>query len=178
MNRSASTLTCPPGRPRNRAFCSDARSSAVAWRQPVVAPGATTVPVSSIPHVIVRLYPSAKRTLGGSAMHKTSIIASIAFVCIPAHAQTESKEPVANDIVVTGTRSEGRAALASSAPIDVVSGDTIVGTGFSDLGLLSISFSPRSISHAPRPLPPAETDATSVWIHSRKTRALASTRAT
>ncbi len=38
------------------------------------------------------------------------------------------------DIIVTGTRSVGRRALESSAPIDVVSGEAVAATGFPDLG--------------------------------------------
>lgn len=39
-----------------------------------------------------------------------------------------------SDIIVTGTRSAGRAALASSAPVDVITSRAVEDTGFADLG--------------------------------------------
>jgi iron complex outermembrane receptor protein len=57
------------------------------------------------------------------------------------------------DIVVTGTRSSGRRALESSAPIDVVSAEALADTGYPDLGRAlntlqpSISF-PRAATTA------------------------------
>jgi iron complex outermembrane receptor protein len=64
-----------------------------------------------------------------------------------AHAQTSDEQPAAGDIIVTGTRSTGRAALESSAPVDVVSGDTIANTGFSDIGR-ALNFLQPSINFA------------------------------
>jgi iron complex outermembrane receptor protein len=62
----------------------------------------------------------------------------IALACAlsgTANAQSvPAEEDSGGDIVVTGTRSAGRAALDSSAPIDVVSADALVDSGYADLG--------------------------------------------
>lgn len=54
---------------------------------------------------------------------------------------------MAGDIIVTGTRSTGRAVLESAAPIDVVSGDAIANTGFSDIGR-ALNFLQPSVNFA------------------------------
>ncbi|MGK6320760.1 TonB-dependent receptor plug domain-containing protein [Sphingomonas sp. DT-204] len=51
------------------------------------------------------------------------------------------------DIVVTGTRSAGRAAIESSAPIDVVSSDAIASTGYPDLSR-ALNFLQPSVNFA------------------------------
>lgn len=61
--------------------------------------------------------------------------------------QTDTVVDIADDIVVTGTRSAGRSALASSAPIDVVSGDAIADSGFADLGR-ALNFLQPSVNFA------------------------------
>lgn len=82
--------------------------------------------------------------------------ATIAWVAAPVPAQ--STDPVGPgeqlaetapgaDIVVTGTRSVGRTALASSAPIDVVAGETLTGSGYPDLGR-ALNFLQPSINFA------------------------------
>lgn len=67
-------------------------------------------------------------------MGKTYWIAALAASSTVAQAQTTGTPAGGDEIVVTGTRSSGRAALMSSVPVDVVSGDVIAGTGFTDLG--------------------------------------------
>ncbi|WP_324260361.1 TonB-dependent receptor [Altererythrobacter sp. H2] len=64
-----------------------------------------------------------------------------------AFAQGAPTESGADEIIVTGTRTEGRAALASSAPIDVVSGDAITESGHPDLGR-ALNFLQPSINFA------------------------------
>ena len=64
-----------------------------------------------------------------------------------AQAQTETRPDPDNEIIVTGTRASGRAALESSAPVDVVSGDTIADTGFPDLGR-ALNFLQPSVNFA------------------------------
>src|SRR3546814_9084083 len=67
-------------------------------------------------------------------MLRTFLLASVALCATAAHAQTDPATDKTGDIVVTGTRSVGRADLASSALIDVISGVAIADSGFSDLG--------------------------------------------
>jgi len=50
-------------------------------------------------------------------------------------------------IIVTGTRASGRVALESSAPVDVVSGETIADTGFPDIGR-ALNFLQPSVNFA------------------------------
>ncbi|SNT09944.1 TonB-dependent receptor plug domain-containing protein [Sphingopyxis indica] len=64
-----------------------------------------------------------------------------------AQAQSEAGPSPESEIIVTGTRSSGRAALESSAPVDVVSGETITATGFPDLGR-ALNFLQPSINFA------------------------------
>lgn len=65
---------------------------------------------------------------------KTALLAAAGLTALAhaAHAQTGDATQV-DEIVVTGTRSPGRAALAASTPIDVVSADTLAATGYTDL---------------------------------------------
>jgi iron complex outermembrane receptor protein len=68
-------------------------------------------------------------------MIRTILLTTAAFITCEAYAQEAGVEPQREgDIVVTGTRSQGRAALDSSAPIDVVSGKEILESGYPDLG--------------------------------------------
>src|SRR3546814_12456956 len=80
-------------------------------------------------------------------MLRTFLLASVALCATAAHAQTDPATDKTGDIVVTGTRSVGRAALASSAPIDVISGDAIADSGFSDLGR-ALNFLQPSVNFA------------------------------
>lgn len=69
---------------------------------------------------------------------KTCLIAAVGLAAAgtSAHAQSQTlEESVAalDEIIVTGTRSPGRAALAASAPIDVVSAEALSSTGYPDL---------------------------------------------
>lgn len=64
-----------------------------------------------------------------------------------AHAQTQDSEGFGDEIIVTGTRALGRAALESSAPVDVVSGEAIADTGFPDLGR-ALNFLQPSVNFA------------------------------
>ena len=69
------------------------------------------------------------------------------------HAQTSVGMPdpqqasETSEIIVTGTRSAGREALASSAPIDVVTAEALSSGGFTDLGR-SLNFLEPSINFA------------------------------
>lgn len=64
---------------------------------------------------------------------KTCLVAAaLAAVGTSAHAQEPSSAAL-DEIIVTGTRSPGRAALAASAPIDVVSAEALSSTGYPDL---------------------------------------------
>jgi iron complex outermembrane receptor protein len=65
----------------------------------------------------------------------------------PVMAQTVPQPLADGDIIVTGTRSSNRTALESSAPVDVVSGETIADTGFPDLGR-ALNFLQPSINFA------------------------------
>lgn len=65
-------------------------------------------------------------------MTKYYLLASVALWSTAASAQVETQD--ISEIVVTGTRSAGRAALESSVPVDVVTAKTLSETGFSDLG--------------------------------------------
>lgn len=68
-------------------------------------------------------------------MIRTLLLTTAAFSAFAAHAQEMSRDTSnEDDIVVTGTRAEGRAALESSAPIDVVAGEEILDSGFPDMG--------------------------------------------
>jgi len=68
-------------------------------------------------------------------MIRILLLTTAALSALAAHAQDADPEFQGNnDIVVTGTRSEGRAALESSAPIDVVGGEEILESGHPDLG--------------------------------------------
>ena len=64
-----------------------------------------------------------------------------------AQAQTGAQPNPDSEIIVTGTRASGRAALESSAPVDVVSGETIADTGFPDLGR-ALNFLQPSVNFA------------------------------
>ena len=65
---------------------------------------------------------------------KTALLAAASLNAIAGAALAQVEEPTAVDeIVVTGTRSPGRAALASSTPIDVLSAEALEGTGYADL---------------------------------------------
>lgn len=70
-------------------------------------------------------------------MYKVTLLAIFMACGCAGQAQAQSgiadAELGTEDIVVTGTRSAGRAALASSVPVDVASGETIANTGFADL---------------------------------------------
>ncbi len=78
-------------------------------------------------------------------MLRTILLAGIALQATAAHAGTELEAGA--DIIVTGTRSAGRAALDSSAPIDVVSGTKLVASGFPDLGR-ALNFLQPSVNFA------------------------------
>lgn len=68
-------------------------------------------------------------------MIRIMLLTTAALSALAAHAQDTAPElQDRSDIVVTGTRSEGRAVLESSAPIDVVGGDEILESGHPDLG--------------------------------------------
>ncbi len=69
-------------------------------------------------------------------MHRFWLLASAAIAAPSANAQTTDDEPAreVEEIVVTGTRSAGRAALNSPAPIDVVTAEAISDTGYVDVG--------------------------------------------
>lgn len=59
------------------------------------------------------------------------VIGASASAAQPPEAEPKDNAP---DIIVTGTRSAGRAALTSSSPVDVVTGETIEESGHPDLG--------------------------------------------
>ena len=84
------------------------------------------------------------------------VAATVACGAVPAAAQSDGAMPVGvtrggdatgDDIIVTGTRAAGRGALASSAPIDVVSGETLTDSGYPDLGR-ALNFLQPSVNFA------------------------------
>ena len=82
----------------------------------------------------------------GDDMFRMILLAGAALQASGAHAAQEDSGDVA-DIVVTGSRSGGRAALESSAPIDVVSGQKLTSSGFPDLGR-ALNFLQPSVNFA------------------------------
>lgn len=79
-------------------------------------------------------------------MHRILFLAGTALAAPAVYAQPVSDEGGA-DIIVTGTRTTGRAALQSSAPVDVVSGEAIAGTGYNDLNR-ALNFLQPSVNFA------------------------------
>jgi iron complex outermembrane receptor protein len=80
-------------------------------------------------------------------MLRYSIFATLTLCATAAHAQSDVPPADAGDIIVTGTRSSGRSALQSSAPIDVVSGDVLASGGYADLGR-ALNFLQPSVNFA------------------------------
>jgi iron complex outermembrane recepter protein len=67
-------------------------------------------------------------------MFRTMLLAGV-MLTMPTVASAEDEGSADGDpIIVTGTRSAGRAALASPVPIDVVNGQALEASGFTDLG--------------------------------------------
>lgn len=64
-----------------------------------------------------------------------------------AAAQTVPAEDQAGDIIVTGTRAQGREALQSSAPVDVVDAERLKSSGYPDLGR-ALNFLQPSVNFA------------------------------
>ena len=79
------------------------------------------------------------------------VVGMAMLTCGAVLAQTETRLDPDGEMIVTGTRVSRRAALESSAPVDVVSGETIADTGFPDLAARRTSCGHRSISRAPPP---------------------------
>lgn len=67
-------------------------------------------------------------------MLRTCLVAGMVLSAANANAQELPNESEQGDIIVTGTRASGRAALQSSAPVDVVSAQVLTNSGYSDLG--------------------------------------------
>ncbi|WP_313015259.1 TonB-dependent receptor [Brevundimonas sp.] len=65
---------------------------------------------------------------------KTALLAAAGLSAIAHAANAQSNDATqVDEIVVTGTRSAGRSALAASTPIDVVSAEAMEATGYTDL---------------------------------------------
>lgn len=82
-------------------------------------------------------------------MYRTLFVAGTTL-CLSAgqaQAQTVETPPAGSDIIVTGTRASGREALQSSAPIDVVSGETILDSGYPDVSR-ALNFLQPSVNFA------------------------------
>lgn len=68
-------------------------------------------------------------------MIRELLLTTAALSAFEAHAQDAHPAPMSDsEIVVTGTRTEGRAALESSAPVDVLGGGEVLESGYPDLG--------------------------------------------
>lgn len=81
-------------------------------------------------------------------MIRTILLATTTLWAGSAAAQQASADIVdGQEIIVTGTRSAGRAAIESSAPVDVVSNDAIEGTGYPDLSR-ALNFLQPSVNFA------------------------------
>ncbi|WP_082733431.1 TonB-dependent receptor plug domain-containing protein [Sphingobium sp. CCH11-B1] len=80
-------------------------------------------------------------------MHRTGLLTSALLFTSAVQAQEIGVDEPNSDIVVTGTRSAGRAVLASSAPIDVVSGEMLGASGYADLGR-ALNFLEPSVNFA------------------------------
>lgn len=81
-------------------------------------------------------------------MIRTILLATTTLWAGSAAAQQASADIAdGQEIIVTGTRSAGRAAIESSAPVDVVSNDAIEGTGYPDLSR-ALNFLQPSVNFA------------------------------
>lgn len=81
-------------------------------------------------------------------MIRTILLVTTALWAGPAAAQQAPAETAdGQEIIVTGTRSAGRAAIESSAPVDVVSNDAIEGSGYPDLSR-ALNFLQPSVNFA------------------------------
>lgn len=68
-------------------------------------------------------------------MIRVFLLTTAAFLASEANAREAGIDSSnVDEIVVTGTRTEGRAAVESSAPIDIVGGEEILESGYPDLG--------------------------------------------
>lgn len=79
-------------------------------------------------------------------MHRILLLAGAALAAPAVYAQPAADEDGTN-IIVTGTRTTGRAALQSSAPVDVISAEAISGTGYIDLNR-ALNFLQPSVNFA------------------------------
>ena len=67
---------------------------------------------------------------------RTLAVAVAAASLIPAHTAFAQGESLTEEVVVIGTRTEGRSALDSPAPIDVIGGETMSNQGDTDMSNL------------------------------------------
>lgn len=74
-----------------------------------------------------------RRSIGFSSASAFALACALSGAAFAQSTPAEDDDSGA-EIVVTGTRSAGRAALDSSAPIDVVSAEALVDSGYADLG--------------------------------------------
>jgi len=80
-------------------------------------------------------------------MFRKSLMAGAMLCATSAHAQDMPTDGDRGDIIVTGTRASGRAVLQSSAPVDVISAQTLSDSGQSGLGR-SLNFLEPSVNFA------------------------------
>ncbi|MGF7148093.1 hypothetical protein FHS96_001702 [Sphingomonas zeicaulis] len=81
-------------------------------------------------------------------MRRTLLTGIIAIACATGAAHGQAPDEGTGDaIIVTGTRSAGRAALDSSAPINAVDANALADTGYPDLGR-ALNFLQPSINFA------------------------------
>ena len=62
--------------------------------------------------------------------YRTLAVAVAAALVVPTQATFAQDENLTEEVVVIGTRTEGRSALDSPAPIDVIGGVTLIAHGF------------------------------------------------
>ena len=67
---------------------------------------------------------------------RTLAVAVAAALVVPTQAAFAQDESLTEEVVVIGTRTEGRSALDSPAPVDVIGGDTMSNQGDSDMSNL------------------------------------------
>ena len=67
---------------------------------------------------------------------RTLAVAVATALLVPIHATIAQDENLTEEVVVIGTRTEGRSALDSPAPVDVIGGETMSNQGDTDMSNL------------------------------------------
>ena len=68
--------------------------------------------------------------------YRTLAVAVAAALVVPTQATFAQDENLTEEVVVIGTRTEGRSALDSPAPVDVIGGETMSNQGDTDMSNL------------------------------------------